>query len=232
MADSAALALPVLGLALLAALPAAAAELDLLPASQVWIDGTTDGRTWHCSGDSLSADFAVDAPAVELERRLDGWQRGPIGALLGGPGDLPVDWHVRMELRMPISALQCNDAASGAEMRRALRAEAYPVIGYRFRRLSEARYRPAGAVPVFELQSSGEISLAGASRSIEVEVTATRIDARRFRLRGGLPLRLLDFGIESPAGRRGVRGSEPLWLSFDLVVSLLADGGALVGGAG
>src|SRR5687767_7508142 len=114
---------------LMAAAPVlGATELSLQPASQIWLDGTTNVHAWHCVGGTLAAEFAVDAPAAALEERLDEWQRGPSGSHLGGPGEVPVSWQARMTLAIPIAALDCGNAAMERDMRQALQADAYPVI--------------------------------------------------------------------------------------------------------
>ena len=222
----------LLAFQLLAALPAlAATELRLLPSSQVWLDGKTNVHAWQCVGDSLRAELSIAAPAADLERRLGDWQRGPSGARLDGAGERAAGWDAAVELRIPIQALECGNPAMEHDMRKALRAAKYPEIGYRFVRLREARYAPAGAVPAFALRVEGEISLAGASRPVTIDVTATQLASRRFRLRGGLPLRMTDFGIEPPVALLGlIRARDELWVSVDLEVTLPSEG-AETGGA-
>jgi hypothetical protein len=221
----------LLVLQLVAAVPVfAATELRLLPASQVWLDGTTNVHAWHCAGGSLDAELSIDAPVADLDRRLADWQRRPSGSRLDGPGELPASWAAEVELRIPISALRCGNAAMEHDMRKALRADRYPEIGYRFVRLREARYVPAGAVPSFALQVEGEISLAGTSRLVVIDVTATRLTAHHYRLRGGLPLRMTEFGIKPPVALLGlIRARDEIWVSVDLEIWLEADGRALAG---
>ncbi|HEV8240148.1 MAG TPA: YceI family protein [Thermoanaerobaculia bacterium] len=215
----------LLVLQLLAAAPPARAttELRLLPSSQVWLDGKTNVNAWQCVGGSLGAELAIAAPAGELERRLGDWQRRPSGARLDGSAEESASWDAEVELRIPIAALECGNAAMEHDMRKALRAAQYPQIGYRFVRLSEARYVPAGAVPAFALRVEGEISLAGASRPVTIDVTATQLAPGRYRLRGGLPLRMTDFGIQPPVALLGlIRARDELWVSVDLSVALAA----------
>jgi hypothetical protein len=223
----------VLVLQLLAAAPPAGAttELRLLPSSQVWLDGKTNVNAWQCVGDSLRADLSIHAAAADLERRLGDWQRRPSGSRLDGVGEQTAGWDAEVELRIPVKALECGNAAMEHDMRKALRAAQYPEIGYRFVRLSEARYAPAGSVPAFALRVEGEITLAGASRPVTLDVTATQLAPHRYRLRGGLPLRMTDFGIEPPVALLGlIRARDELWVSVDLEVTLPADG-AGAGGA-
>jgi hypothetical protein len=213
----------LLVLQLLAAAPSARAttELRLLPSSQVWLDGKTNVHAWQCVGDSLGAALSIGAPAAELERRLGDWQRRPSGSRLDGAGERPAGWDAEVELRIPIKALECGNPAMEHDMRKALRAAQYPEIGYRFVRLREARYAPAGAAPAFALRVEGEITLAGASRPVSIDVTATQLSPRRFRLRGGLPLRMTDFGIEPPVALLGlIRARDEIWVSVDLEVTL------------
>ena len=213
----------LLVLQLLAAAPPADAttELRLLPSSQVWLDGKTNVNAWQCVGDSLGAELSIGAPAAELERRLGDWQRRPSGSRLDGAGEQRAGWDAEVELRIPVKALECGNAAMEHDMRKALRAAQYPEIGYRFVRLSEARYAPAGAVPAFALRVEGEITLAGASRPVTIDVTATQLGPGRFRLRGGLPLRMTDFGIQPPSALLGlIRARDELWVSVDLNVEL------------
>ena len=78
-------------------------------------------------------------------------------------------------------------------------------------------------MPAFALRVEGEITLAGTSRPVTIDVTATQLAPNRFRLRGGLPLRMTDFGIQPPVALFGlIRARDELWVSVDLNVELAA----------
>lgn len=214
-------ALVALQLALLSHPALAATELRLRPASRVWLDGTTNVHAWQCVGDSLGALLSIDATVVELENRLGDWERLPTGSRVDRPGDVAASWNAEVQLRIPIASLECGNAAMEHDMRKALRAAEYPEIGFRFLRLLEARYVPAATVPSYALKVEGVVSLAGARRPVAMDATATRLGANRFRLRGGMPLRMTDFGIKPPVALLGlIRARDELWVSVDLEVSL------------
>ena len=212
-------ALLVLGLAVGAAGAAAAQPSTTLvasTASHVWLDGTTNVNRWRCAGDSLRVEAVVTAAPEELARLLSRWESLPSGSRLETPADPAAALGATLDLRIPITALDCANRLMERDMRKALRAESHPEIRYRFRRLREARFTPAGAVPAFTLVVDGDLELAGRSAPVAMTVSATR-KGERIRLRAGMQVRMTDFGVEPPVALLGlIRARDALWVSLDL----------------
>jgi hypothetical protein len=206
----------LLSLTFASAAPAAGAtRLVVLPTSQVWLDGRTNVSSWQCAGKGLAGELAVTAPRPELERQLLAWQRQAPGTQLQLSTD--GDWGSRMELQVPIGALGCGNRLMERDLQLALDAAAHPEIRYRLRHVREARYSPAGKVAAYQLVVDGELTLAGRTRPITLQVTAHRLSESRFRLRGGVAVRMTDFGVDPPEALMGmIRARDELWVSVDL----------------
>jgi hypothetical protein len=191
-------------------------ELAISHQSRVSLNGTTNVNSWRCSGDSLGGGAAVTASPTDLSQLLAEWEARPSGSRLDSPAESPELWRATLELRIPVAALDCANRPMERDLRRALRAAAYPEIRYRFRRLREAWFTPAGSVSSFTLVAEGDLTLAGETRPVAITVTATR-QGQLFRLRGNLPLQMSDFGIQPPVALLGlIRARDELWVSVDL----------------
>lgn len=107
-------------------------------------------------------------------------------------------------------------------MNRALRADEFPAIEFRFTELVGGINHDIDA-GTYHAKIAGVLSLAGAIKNIRLDVEAQRIAPDRFRLRAHLPLRMTDFRITPPTALFGaIKARDELTVRFDL---LLQSGG-------
>ena len=99
------------------------------------------------------------------------------------------------DLRQPGDGARHAQGAAGGEV---------PGDRVSLRAAQRSALPPRGSGAGFRAAGRREISLAGTSRSVAIDVTATQIAPQRFRLRGGLPLRTSDFGIQPPVALLGL----------------------------
>ena len=103
-------------------------------------------------------------------------------------------------------------------MYRALRAENYPVIEFRFEELVGGVNHDIDRSS-YKARIAGVLTLAGVTRNVTLEIEAQRVSRDRFRFRARLPLRMTDFRITPPTALFGmVKAKDDLVVQFDLIL--------------
>lgn len=185
--------------------------------SRLVLEGSSNVAPWRCSGTTLEGAMQVAAPLARINSVIDRIEDGNIGVFMSNPaaGRFP---QPSFQLRIPVTSLRCGNKQMEKDMYRALRAEDFPAIEFRFTNL-------AGAVNhdiddgTYRTKINGVLNLAGSTRNIAVDVQAERLTPERFRLRARLPLRMTDFRINPPTALFGmIKAKDELYVNFDLVL--------------
>lgn len=115
-------------------------------------------------------------------------------------------------VRLPASGIRCGSDGMERDLRRALRADRHPWIEMRSLRASLTGDAIASIDAVLEV--------GGAARPVSAAVHYT-VTAERIRLRGALPMRMSDFGIEPPRALLGlVRAHDEVTVEYDVIVAV------------
>ena len=185
---------------LLIASPLGAAETTRLTAAQpskLVLEGSSNVAPWRCSGTTLDGRMSVAAPLDRMAAVIDGIED--------------------FELTIPVATLRCGNRQMERDMYRALRSASYPTIEFRFADLISIATGSEGEP--LRARITGVLTLAGAKRSVAIDVIAQRIAPGRFRLRARLPLRMTDFRITPPTALFGmVKAKDDLVVQFDLIL--------------
>ena len=185
--------------------------------SQLVLEGSSNVTDWRCRGTSIDGRVEVAAPLDHINDVIDRIEDGAIGKWMNNPAAARFP-QPELQLRVPVSVLRCGNRQMERDMYRALRSDAHPAIEFRFTKLvggvdhdiDSGKYRATVA---------GVLSLAGAARTITVNVEVERIARDRFRLRARFPLRMTDFRITPPTALFGlVKASDDLVVHFDVVM--------------
>ena len=213
----------ILILAAIHGAPAAAGASILrpAPASLLVMQGSSNVTDWRCRGTSLDAQMEVAASIEKINAVIDRIEDGNIAVWMANPaeGRFPAP---TFEMQIPISTLRCGNRGIERDMSRALKADQYPNIEFRFRELRGEIEHDLDR-NVYQARIAGEIALAGSTRQVEILVTAQRVDRERFRLQASLPLRMTDFGIAPPTVLFGVvKVKNELYVRFDLMLQVKA----------
>lgn len=207
-------------LLVLAAAPLFAEEATRLVAgapSQLVLEGSSNVAAWRCRGTTLDGRMEVAAPLDHINAVIDRIEDGNIARWIANPaaGRFP---QPEFQLSIPVATFRCGNRQMERDMYDALRAASHPSIEFQFTELiggvthdiDEGTYRATIA---------GVLSLAGATRTIAVDVEARRVARDSFRLRARLPLRMTDFRITPPTALFGmVKARNDLVVQFDLVL--------------
>jgi hypothetical protein len=186
-------------------------------ASRLVLEGSSNVTDWRCQGATLDGRMEIAAPLSHINAVIDRIEDGNIAVWMADPAAAKFP-QPDFQLRVPVSRLRCGNRQMERDMYRALRAQSYPAIEFRFTELlGGVQHDIDGGT--YRAKIGGVLSLAGATRTITVDVVATRLARDRFRLHARLPLRMTDFRITPPTALFGlVKAQNDLVVQFDLVL--------------
>ena len=204
-------------LLLLATMPAvAAAQSTRLVSgapSKLILHGSSNVAPWRCSGSTLDATMEVAAPLAQINNLIDRIEDGNVALLTATTATFP---QPSFHLTIPVQTLRCGNRQMERDMYRALRAGQHPSIDFRFARLVGGVHHDIDA-GTYGAKIAGVLSLAGQTRTVTIDLEATRVARDRFRLRARLPLRMTDFRITPPTAFFGViQAGDHLVVQFEL----------------
>jgi polyisoprenoid-binding protein YceI len=105
-------------------------------------------------------------------------------------------------------------------MREALKADRHPNVAFTFRELRGGVQHDLDS-GLYHATIAGDLTLAGVTRRIDLDLSAQRISRTSFRVRAVLPLRMTDFGITPPSALFGaIRARNSLTVRFDLTLNV------------
>jgi polyisoprenoid-binding protein YceI len=118
---------------------------------------------------------------------------------------------VAADLSVAVDDMDSKNGIMNGKMRKALKAEEHPLIRYVLRSAEVDKDGTRARV-------TGELSVAGASRSLVSQVGLALVDGRTVRFEGGLQMSMSDFGIRPPTAMLGaLRTHDRLEVEFALV---------------
>lgn len=188
---------------------------ELVPASQsrLVLQGWSNVAPWRCSGTTLGGRMAVAVPLQRINHLIDRIEDGNVARLDASTARFP---QPEFQLKVPIDTLRCGNRQMERDMFRALRADAHPVIEFRFAQLIGGVNHDIDNA-TYKAKIAGVLMLAGTRRNVTLEIEATRVARDRFRFRARLPLRMTDFRITPPTALFGmVKAKDDLIVQFDL----------------
>lgn len=169
-----------------------AQTLTFTPESSITVDGTSNRDDW-----------TVTAPSFE----------GSV--TMNNNGDTPV----AEEAQLTISTQGMTGGSSSIMdrlMRNALKASQHPEIVYVLNNMEAAN--SSGDTVVYN--STGELTLAGVTQTIEMEIEGTELADGSYQFTGSYPLNMTDYGMDAPTAMFGalVTG-EDVTIHFDMIAS-------------
>lgn len=207
---------------LIAGSAAQAAESTRLIASadnSVILQGSSNVSSWRCTSRSMEAEMSIAATADHINNVIDRIEDGNIGIWMSDPtqGRFPApDFH----LRVPVSSFRCGNRIMESDMRRALRADAHPQVEFSFHSLRGGIQHDIDAGN-YRAAISGNLSLAGRMRTVDIVVSAQRTSRTTVRVRTTMPLQMSDFGVTPPTALFGaIRARNDLTVAFDLTLEI------------
>ena len=170
-----------LALVVAAAVAAQAAETVKYvaqPGSQVKIDGTSNIHDWTVTGRIISGSMEV---SPEFEKDLKTLTPAP-----------------KVDVTIPVRTLKSNNAKMDEVMQEHMNMKAHRNIEYQLTGMT-LKSEPKGPNGPGEYVSTGNLTIAGSKKAIEMPVTIERMDGGKLKVKGSIPIKMTDYGIKPPS---------------------------------
>jgi len=161
--------------------------------SKLWIEGGSNLHGWSCKASSIDATIDVD----------EAFLKSASPTLLK-----------KVQVKVPVRNLKCGHGGMDNNLYKALKADDAPDISYI---LGSFDVVPAG--DAFTVKSVGTLKIAGTEKTVNMDVTATKLADGSIRADGELPLLMTDFGVKPPTAMLGtLRTDNKVTVKFTLLV--------------
>ena len=158
--------------------------------SKIWVEGTSSVHDWECQVEQFAG--TVNAEAAEATF-----------ATLS-----------TTTLTVPVQGIDCDNGTMNGKMRDALGSSP---IRYA---LSSATVGAPTADGWFSIRTTGQLTIHGQTRPVEMTVKGKAVDGGRFRLTGQHTLKMTDYGIDPPTALLGtLKTGDEVTVHFDATVS-------------
>lgn len=179
-----------------AAATASRATFSVQPESRLWVEGNSTVRRYKCDATRLDATVEADPARRNLAlAELEAAVRG-------------------VRLAVPVAELECGDNTMNGHMRKALKADANPLIQFR---LSSHSVDVAGASATVRM--TGALTIAGKQNPITLAAEAVPAANGMLRVKGSHQLSMSQFDIKPPTLMLGtLRVHDPVVVHFDILL--------------
>ena len=157
----------------------ATAPLAVRPESKIGLSGTSTLHAWTCGSSQLSAKIAVEPEALKKGGALEA--RSPL----------------TVKVSVPVKAIKCEKGAKMEEnLYKALKADAFPAIDYALEshEIVASREDP----DQFTIRTTGRLTVAGQSKTISMDVAASRLADGGAQGLAKVAILMTDYGIKPP----------------------------------
>jgi len=169
----------------------ATAQLSVKSGSTMRIDGTSNVRGWNCTVENYNGSFTVQESANTLTG---------ISAIT---------------VTVPISAIECGNGTMNTKLRETLKQDEHPNIRFT---LTNATVN-AGQGEAFTVASTGNLSIAGVTNALQMNVQGQALANGRYRFTGSAPVLMTQFGMRPPTALMGsMRVGDRVTVQFDVTV--------------
>lgn len=151
--------------------------------TEVTIKGTSTIHEWTMGGTTINGSIETDPTA---------WR-------------VAGDKLARAVVSIPVATLKSEHKKMDALMQEALKAKTNPEIRYEVTAASVPKVTSEG----FVVRTTGKLTIAGTTRDVSMDVTATRIGDEQYSLHGSVPVRMPDYGIKPPTAMLGTIKTGP-----------------------
>jgi polyisoprenoid-binding protein YceI len=169
-------------------------RLAVNPDSKLWIEGGSNLHGWSCKASAIDATVDVD----------EAFLKSTSPTLLK-----------KVQVKVPVRNLKCGHGGMDNNLYKALKANDAPDISYV---LGSFDVVPA-AGDAFTVKSVGTLTIAGTEKTVNMDVSATKLADGSIRADGELPLLMTDFGVKPPTAMLGtLRTDNKVTVKFSLLV--------------
>lgn len=171
-------------------------KLNILPASRLWLEGTSTLHDYRSETSQLEGSVVADLS--ELDQRTD----------------LGLSFKT-VDLEIPVKTLHSGDRKLDANMYDAMNSDDHPVIRYRLLRTERLKDTSGALEKPFTYRTTGVLEVAGIEKEITMDVNVSADSL--VRVTGHKELLMSDFGIDPPSMMLGLlKTDDRVVIGFDV----------------
>jgi polyisoprenoid-binding protein YceI len=183
-------------------------RLAVGPDSKLWVEGGSNLHGWSCKASSMDAAIDVDE------------------AFLKSSTVAPTLLK-KVTVKVPVRSLKCGHGGMDNNLYKALKADDSAEISYILATFDVVEGAKADS---FTVKTVGALTIAGTEKSVNMDVSATRLPDGSVKADGELPLLMTDFGVKPPTALLGtLRTDNKVTVKFSLLVGPQTITAALAG---
>ena len=172
------------------------------PASRVWLTGSANIVNFQCVAGIIESTGSISG--IDTTRS----HSGPHG-------------KVTLEVKIPISKLNCGKPGINRDMKKTLNSEEYPYITYRLGENKPNRDPQQSTKNSFQIETDGELIISGFKRTETIKLDGQFIGAWQFRVKGQHPVLMSDYELDPPSPLMGlIKVNDELIVHFDVILTL------------
>jgi len=169
-------------------------RLAVAPESKLWIEGGSNLHGWSCKASSIDAMIDVDEALLK---------------------SMSPTLLKKVQVKVPVRNLKCGHGGMDGNLYKALKANDVPDIAYVLGTFDVV----PGTSDSFTVKSVGTLTIAGTEKTVNMDVTASKLPDGSIRAEGELPLLMSDFGVKPPTAMFGtLRTDDKVTVKFSLLV--------------
>lgn len=147
------------------------------PGSAVTIDGTSNIHDWTVKGRIIAGSMEVGSAFEKDLKTLT---------------PLP-----KVDVTIPVRSLKSDNQKMDEVMQEHMKMKEHSSIKYELTGMT-LKSEPKTPNGPAEYTSTGNLTVSGTKKSIEMPVTIERLDGGKLKVKGVIPLKMTDFGIKPP----------------------------------
>lgn len=168
----------------------------LQPASRLWVTGTSTVRDFSCQAKIVDASAETTSPQTARD------------IMAGQKAVLNLDVKIRPE------NMDCANNTMNEHMRKALKADANPVIEFKL-----TSYELFGGNDKMAGRLNGTLKLGGVEKPITLDAVGNATPEGALHVTGAYPLLMTDYGLKAPSLMMGAMKVNPkVKVNFDLLL--------------
>lgn len=154
------------------------------------VDGTSNVHDWEAETQRISGSLRLpgqwqrDDDRIQLQPQLDSAEAQP-----------------RLTVRVPVRSLKSGKNGLDKNMYKALEADDHPHVTFVLKEI-EGEDGADGQTVIW--QARGDLTIAGATRSVDLELHVTPIENGRLQIKVEKPLKMTEFDIDPPTAMFGM----------------------------
>jgi hypothetical protein len=179
--------------------------------SSVQVDGTSSLHDWTVKSSTINGhlDLKADVPADATPQKLR-------EAIIANP-------KAEIAVEIPVDKITSDKKDMDKKMYAALKQQQSPTITYTLTKLEIPKDAKADQEEM-KVQTTGNLTVAGATKEVQIPMTLKLADAKNLKLSGNIELKMTDFGIKPPEAMLGmVKADDAVKVQFEWNTARAAD---------